>query len=237
MDPHTLRDCLSVTGVDSPGKSIAAGPNGQLIFKKSASQLYYCDVHEMSSYTLCLSRMDPLYQDCQIYDLAFCRRGSLLICLQRVATGEFFICEGTIDSDTFVVEITSAVHRTNISVAKGKNVVLIRDEAGVVLLSYPIRWQSTSTTANVIELFHVSNFLSSSVGDKYTISLQSREIFDGPSCGKCELRRTQGTPPPDDYMSKTESHLVTVEPHAFTSLPEWKDITTKVWRGGGLSTW
>ncbi|VDO13190.1 unnamed protein product [Haemonchus placei] len=66
MDPHTLRDCLSVTGVDSPGKSIAAGPNGQLIFKKSASQLYYCDVHEMSSYTLCLSRMDPLYQDCQV---------------------------------------------------------------------------------------------------------------------------------------------------------------------------
>nr|CDJ83244.1 viral A-type inclusion protein [Haemonchus contortus] len=233
MDPHTLRDCLSVTGVDSPGKSIAAGPNGQLIFKKSASQLYYCDVHEMSSYTLCLSRMDPLYQDCQIYDLAFCRRGSLLICLQRVATGEFFICEGTIDSDAFVVEISGAVHKTNITVAKGKNVVLIRDEAGVVLLSYPIRWQSSSTNSSVIELFHVSNFLSSSNGDKYTISLQSREIFDatfaspfisrnhlylfyghdysrfmlvpltGPSCGKCEVRRTQGSPPPDDYMSKT----------------------------------
>ncbi|KAK5970663.1 RING-type domain-containing protein [Trichostrongylus colubriformis] len=233
MDPHTLRDCLSVTGVDSPGKSIAAGPNGQLIFKKSASQLYYCDVHEMSSYTLRLSRMDPLYQDCQIYDLAFCRRGSLLICLQRVATGEFFICEGTIDCDAFVVEITGPVHKTNIAVAKGKNVVLIRDEAGVVLLSYPIRWQSSPTTGNVIELFHVSNFLSSSAGDKYTISLQSREIFDatfaspfisrnhlylfyghdysrfmlvpltGPSCGKCELRRTQGSPPPDDYMSKT----------------------------------
>ncbi|RCN43524.1 hypothetical protein ANCCAN_10487 [Ancylostoma caninum] len=66
MDPHTLRDCLSVTGVDSPGKSIAAGPNGQIIFKKSANQLYYCDVNEMSSYTLRLSRMDPLYQDCQV---------------------------------------------------------------------------------------------------------------------------------------------------------------------------
>ncbi|KAK6029393.1 hypothetical protein OSTOST_04499, partial [Ostertagia ostertagi] len=187
MDPHTLRDCLSVTGVDSPGKSIAAGPNGQLIFKKSASQLYYCDVHEMSSYTLCLSRMDPLYQAVrghdlyckgEIYDLAFCRRGSLLICLQRVATGEFFICEGTIDSDAFIVEITGTVHKTNIAVAKGKNVVLIRDEAGVVLLSYPIRWQSTSPASSFIELFHVSNFLSSSVGDKYTISLQSREIFD-----------------------------------------------------------
>ncbi|VDO11495.1 unnamed protein product [Haemonchus placei] len=25
----------------------------------------------------------------------------------------------------------------------------------------------------------------------------------GPSCGKCEVRRTQGSPPPDDYMSKT----------------------------------
>lgn len=230
MDPHTLRDCLSVTGVDSPGKSIAAGPNGQLIFKKSATQLYYCDVHEMSSYTLCMSRMDPLYQDCQIYDLAFCRRGTLLICLQRVLTGEFFICEGTIDCQAFIVEITGDVHRTNVVAAKGKNVVLIRDEAGVVLLSHPIRWQSTG---NVIELFHVSNFLSSSVGDKYTISLQSREMFDatfaspfisrnhlylfyghdysrfmlvpltGPSCGKCELRRTQGSPPADDYMSKT----------------------------------
>ncbi|WKY12749.1 hypothetical protein Q1695_003949 [Nippostrongylus brasiliensis] len=230
MDAQTLRDCLSMTGVDSPGKSIAAGPNGQLIFKKSASQLYYCDVQEMSSYTLNLSRMDPLYSDCQIYDLAFCRRGSLLICLQRVVTGEFFVCEGTIDCQAFLVEINGEVHKTNIVAAKGKNVVLIRDEAGVVLLSHPIRWQSSG---NVVELFHVSNFLSSSVGDKYTISLQSREIFDatfaspfisrnhlylfyghdysrfmlvplaGPSCGKCEVRRTQGSPPADDYMSKT----------------------------------
>lgn len=54
--------------------------------------------------------------------------------------------------------------------------VLIRDEAGVVLLSHPIKWQSSG---NVIELFHASNFLATSVGDKYTISLQSRENFDG----------------------------------------------------------
>ncbi|CAJ0590176.1 unnamed protein product [Cylicocyclus nassatus] len=230
MDYHTLRDCLSVTGVDSPVKSIAAGPNGQLVFKKSAHTLYYCDVHEMSSYTLHLSHMDPLYQDCQIYDLAFCRRGSLLICLQRMANGEFFICEGTIDCTARVVDVTGPVHRTNIVAAKGKSVVLIRDEAGVVLLSHPIRWQSAG---NVIELFHVSNFLANSVGDKYTITLQSREFFDvnfaspfisrnhlylfyahdysrfllipltGTSCGKCEIRRTQGLCPPDAYVGKT----------------------------------
>ncbi|KAL6742667.1 hypothetical protein Aduo_015795 [Ancylostoma duodenale] len=230
MDSHTLRDCLSVTGVDSPGKSIAAGPNGQIIFKKSANQLYYCDVNEMSSYTLRLSRMDPLYQDCQVYDLAFCQRGTLLICLQRVVSGEFFICECSIDSSARVVNVTGAVHRTNIVSAKGKSVVLIRDEAGVVLLSHPIKWQSSG---NVIELFHASNFLATSVGDKYTISLQSRENFDatfaspfisrnhlyllyghdysrfllvpltGTSCGKCEIRRTQGLHPPEAYMSKT----------------------------------
>ncbi|KAJ1360820.1 hypothetical protein KIN20_019904 [Parelaphostrongylus tenuis] len=230
MDAHTLRDCLSVTGVDSPGKSIAARSNGQLIFKKSANQLYYFDVHEMSSHTLRLSRMDPLYDDCQIYDLAFCERGTLLICLQRFATGEFFICEGLIDCTTLVVDITGSVHKTNIVATKGRNVVLICDEVGVVLLSYPIRWQSAD---NTIELFHATNYLISTIGDKYTISLHSREMFDavfsspfisrnhlylfyghdyskfllipltGTSCGKCEVRRTQGSPPPDSYMSKT----------------------------------
>ncbi|VDL73972.1 unnamed protein product [Nippostrongylus brasiliensis] len=112
---------------------------------------------------------------------------------------------------------------------KGKNVVLIRDEAGVVLLSHPIRWQSSG---NVVELFHVSNFLSSSVGDKSTFKFYNFSNFckpvhfskpsisilwtrllafyagstrslSGPSCGKCEVRRTQGSPPADDYMSKT----------------------------------
>ncbi|KIH46550.1 hypothetical protein ANCDUO_23397 [Ancylostoma duodenale] len=185
--------------------------------------------------------MDPLYQDCQVYDLAFCQRGTLLICLQRVVSGEFFICECSIDSSARVVNVTGAVHRTNIVSAyetrnvrdnssKGKSVVLIRDEAGVVLLSHPIKWQSSG---NVIELFHASNFLATSVGDKYTISLQSRENFDatfaspfisrnhlylfyghdysrfllvpltGTSCGKCEIRRTQGLHPPEAYMSKT----------------------------------
>ncbi|VDM81704.1 unnamed protein product [Strongylus vulgaris] len=86
MDPHTLRDCLSVTGVDSPVKSIAAGPNGQLVFKKSANTLYYCDVHEMSSYTLRLSRMDPLYQDCQVGQEP---KGILLrfVCCSRLTVG------------------------------------------------------------------------------------------------------------------------------------------------------
>ncbi|VDK46743.1 unnamed protein product [Cylicostephanus goldi] len=93
-----------------------------------------------------------------------------------MANGEFFICEGTIDCTARVVDVTGPVHRTNIVAAKGKSVVLIRDEAGVVLLSHPIRWQSAG---NVIELFHVSNFLANSVGDKYTITLQSREFFDG----------------------------------------------------------
>uniref|UniRef100_A0A1I7XPE5 CNH domain-containing protein n=1 Tax=Heterorhabditis bacteriophora TaxID=37862 RepID=A0A1I7XPE5_HETBA len=230
MDPLPLRDCLSITGVDSPGRTMAVGGDGQLIFKKSSSELYYYDVQELSTSILTFSRKDPLFDDCQIYDLAFVRSGSLLICLQRPSTGDFFICEGTIDTQEKTVDISGSVHRTKIVAAKGKNIVLIHDEAGVVLISYPIRWLPSG---NTIELFHASNYLNLSSGDKYTISLQAKDDCDatfatpfisrnhlylfyghdyfkfllvplsGTSCGKCQVRTTQGVPPSNAYMNKT----------------------------------
>ncbi|PAV61190.1 hypothetical protein WR25_06829 [Diploscapter pachys] len=173
----SLRESFSVAGVNTASKTMAVGASGQLlVFKGSATELLCYDVTEHSTTVFQLSKKDPLFDDCQIYDLAFSRNGSLIVCLQRPSNSEFYICEGTIDAQECQVDISGNYYKTEIHATKGRKITLLQDEAGVVLISHPITW-NVSSGQNYLELFHASNFLSSKAGSKYTIMMQTNEKF------------------------------------------------------------
>ncbi|PAV58721.1 hypothetical protein WR25_17595 [Diploscapter pachys] len=173
----SLKESFSVAGVNTASKIMAVGASGQLlVFKGSATELLCYDVTEHSTTVFKLSKKDPLFDDCQIYDLAFSRNGSLIVCLQRPSSSEFYICEGTIDAQECQVDISGSYYKTEIHATKGRKITLLQDEAGVVLISHPITW-NVSSGQNYLELFHASNFLSSKAGSKYTIMMQTNEKF------------------------------------------------------------
>ncbi|CAI4224668.1 unnamed protein product [Auanema sp. JU1783] len=189
MGPLLLRDSFVFPGVRSAGHCMAAGKDDQLIFKISRKSLKYYDLKSIFDTTLEICNFDPVYHDAQILALSFLQDGNLLIVLQRESTDELVFCVGVIDLEKEIVDVSGPVHRTNILNRGRRKVALLQDEEGVVLISYPICWKNER---NVVELYHVSEFLRSSKGEKYKIELQTKDkltdvVFENPFISRNHL--------------------------------------------------
>uniref|UniRef100_A0A915AGL0 RING-type domain-containing protein n=1 Tax=Parascaris univalens TaxID=6257 RepID=A0A915AGL0_PARUN len=179
LEPDSMKDLRSFTGVRTPYKNLTTSPDGtQLIFKKDNNKLYWYNVEDVTQCAnITVRGIDVCHNDDTIFEIAFLTEHNVVVVLQD-GENNLYIFKGILDVNQKVLNVVSPVTSTRIASRKHCSVALIYDETGPVLISYPmsfgrhVQQDSADAEGPSIQLLHLLDFYTKS--GIHTTSLHPR---------------------------------------------------------------
>ncbi|KAL3986057.1 hypothetical protein ACH3XW_41210 [Acanthocheilonema viteae] len=161
-DMNEMKDSRSFTGVSSAYRVMAVSPDAtKLLFKKTNKQLYLYDIYDenqCSDYTI--TGIDLKHDEDTVFDVTFLNTKTICLILQN-RDGNLYITKAALNFALRLIIICSNITFTQIICKKHYTTLVIYDEKGPVLISYPLSSQSkTQNDPPKIWLLHLSNFYS-----------------------------------------------------------------------------
>uniref|UniRef100_A0A914WZ08 RING-type domain-containing protein n=1 Tax=Plectus sambesii TaxID=2011161 RepID=A0A914WZ08_9BILA len=177
-DMRQMRDSKNLTGVVCPTKNMAVSPSGQFIcFRRANRSLVLLNVDNGELCELSVDHIDVCHEMDHLFSVAFVDDDYLAVLLQDRESGKLFVCRARADPDHKRLDFVSAVADSKIKSRNGYSIDLIRDDGGMVLVSYPHR--ATANTS--IELLPIGNSINDETIAK-TLSIKTKTHLDGLWC-------------------------------------------------------